>query len=451
MLQGEYLHSADVGRAGAADSMGAANAWRREKRNHDLTKAQLRREQAERRKVEAAAKRCQTTENQRKRFFDRRLLHPVVSLPPDPLAIAQMLALLIAIDRRTGFARRSLPGLRFERDQGMDLWSAPSEVLSAGVGDCAKFVRQEGAFRGTAVGCVRLLRGFHVWLRDANGTIIDVCVERGMPRPAPEVYSRGVYAPIATAPLRIPAQIIDTPPQAVDEPEMEQQVPENWDEPSWPTFDDTDEIDIAGTEELVEIDNDEDVSGAAATAAAVVGLAGAVGSILGTVYGGPAAGAAVGAVANGAANLVASFEQQAPPRRSNRVPDKRSAEGLHAQAVARARASADPQDALLAAALAAVSSENPKALEALRNRLRQPRTADPNPNSRLAIEAALVTLAKAGYDVPIKHHRPRFRFSRAQVEAARARYNATDEPLVEGVFDATNYEPGCPGTCPTSW
>jgi len=452
MLQGSYFDAAsDVGRVESA-----VTAYRREKSNHDWTKRQLRAEKQARKNAEARAKGCEVEHAQRRRFFDRRLLHPVVSLPPDPWAVATMLATLIAIDRKTGFARQAVPGIRFARDVGLDLWSAPTETNSARIGDCAKFVRQEGAFRGGSVGCARLPRGFHVWLRSAAGAIIDVCVERGMPAPPASVYAAGVYAPIPVNPLKMPSPLLETPEvvESFDEAEMESStVSDEFGAPG-PGFDDVDDVDTAGVDELTVLSEDaeNDVSGAASTAAAVVGLAGAIGGALTTAYYGQTAGAAVGLVANGAANLIGSMESQAPAKPSPRAPDKRAVDALHKQAVAKASAAIDPNEKLLAAALAAVTSDNPAILDALKKRLQVPRATDPNLALRMVLEAHLVGLTKSGYDVPIKHHR--LRFSREMVEAARQRSSPVveqPETFVEGV-DLSDLaqqleEPGCPGTC----
>lgn len=450
MLQGSFYDAdQDVGRVELATT-----ALRRERNDHMWTKRQLRAEKQARKNAEARAKGCDVENAQRRKFFDRRLLHPVVSVPPDPWAVATILAALISVDRKTGFARQPVPGIRFVRDQGIDLWSAPTEVNSARIGDCAKFVRQEGAFRGVAVGCARLPRGFHVWLRAANGTIIDVCVERGMPAVPASIYAAGVYAPITVNALKIPSPLVNNTEiaESFDESEMENAALSDEFGAPGPAFDDVDEIDIAGIDDLTDVlsEAEQDVSGAAKTAASIVGLAGAIGGALATAYYGQSAGAAVGLVANGAANLIGSMETQAPAKPSLRAPDKRSVDALHQQATAKAKAAIDPNEKMLAAALAAVTSDNPTILDALKRRMAIPRATDPNPALRMLLEANLVGLAKSGYDVPVKHHR--LQFSREMVEAVRRQASPPPpETFVEGV-DLSDLarqleDPGCPGTC----
>lgn len=208
-------------------------------------------------------------QNNKKKFFDKRMLHPIVSIPPVAWAIATLLAVLIMIDRRTGWARRPVNGLKFKPDVGTDLWSSPSEVNAALSGDCAKFVRQTGAFIGDEVGCAKIPGGgWHVWLR-AGGKIIDPCVQRGMGPVPGNVYLMGTYVPIPRERLAMPreeAPFLSDEAVAVDEYDtFELDEP-----PPWPTIEDDNEVsgyelvdaDGEDTSDVGEVDsNGQDVAG----------------------------------------------------------------------------------------------------------------------------------------------------------------------------------------------
>lgn len=436
----------DVGRVERLDT-----AYRKLKNDYNFQTRQLRTARADKLRAEKAAKSCNTEKAQKARFFDRRLLHPVVSLPPNPWAIATLLATLIAIDRRTGQTRRPVPNLRFEKDKGLDLFSAPSETNQARVGDCAKFVRQDGAFRGKAVGCARVPGGFHVWLQGENGEILDSCVDRGMAPVPASVYRSGVYVAIAQiqspALGRVPATDFGF---GDDLAEMESMYDLPWDEMlPFPTMEDAD-ADIFGFDVV-----DENVDGSTGDAfASLVGVAGAIGSVLATAYGGPAAGAAVATVAQATAGAISAIDQDVPKN----LPPKQRRRAV-AQAARRNLAAAKNSTTkatkrglrfdVTAVAMVAATSEDPAVIKKVRDRLATPREHDPNPQYRMALEACVIGLRKSGHTLPMSiQDEPEYEEPEPDTVAG---YNQILPDIFESVDgieeDLLDFVPACPGTC----
>lgn len=448
MLQHDLQESAEE--VGKVESLNTA--YRRLKSNYDFQTRQLRAARADKIRFEREAQSCATEKKQKARFYDRRLLHPVVSVAPTPWAIATLLATLITIDRQTAQARRALPGLRFEKDKGVDLFSAPSETNQARVGDCAKFVRQEGAFRGVAVGCARVPGGFHVWLQGSQGEVIDVCVDRGMQPVPAAVYATGVYAPIAgQIKLGALGALADVSQEAADDyTEMESMFELPWDQESpWPTIEDA-SADIFGVEFADDSSDgqNQNVAGTASTIASIVGVAGTIGAALATAYGGPALGATVSGVANATAGAIAQIEQEVPkglPRKERRRAVARAAASHLSKARAAGPSGAPAGKGLrfdaTAVAMVAATSEDPKVIAKVRARLKTDRNKDPNPQYRMALEAAVLGLHSAGYDLPI--------VDKPQDEAAESFIYEPPEVSehVEGFEMVPEYVPDCPGTC----
>jgi hypothetical protein len=393
----------------------------------------------------------------RAKFFDKRLLHPVISLPPVAWAIATMLAVLIMIDRRTGWARRPNLSLKFAADKGTDIWAAPSEVNAAGVGDCAKFVRQTGAFFGDEVGCAKIPGGgWHVWLR-AAGKIIDPCVNRGMGPVPPSVYANGTYVPIpreAMARPRFQANLESSELEAIEQLD-ELQLAEP---PPWPTLDFDEEVsgielenvenedvgevfaegEVAGLPAIIDETNQHEVSGTATTVATGIQIVGAVGSLVAAAYGGPAAAVAVNGVATLAASEVAKLDQQT--KKKNTKPDTAQ---LHKAALA-AAARATGEERKAALAVAAVTSDKPHVRKMVWTRLMVPRKDDKNQTDRARIEAALVTLKELGYGVRLdKNETPAPEPGATEDEANQQGVGLWQDI---GLWHEMT-EPDCPGTC----
>lgn len=126
-------------------------------------------------------------------------LHPVFSIPPDPIAVAEITAAAIRADARTGGAVPLSADALYHEDpsRGPNLLLSPAETAARGGGQCFDLVRSEGGFRGTHIGCCRTPGGFHVWLAwNGNGEpiIYDVAKMRGMP--GDPVYDGAAYVPI---------------------------------------------------------------------------------------------------------------------------------------------------------------------------------------------------------------------------------------------------------------
>jgi hypothetical protein len=126
-------------------------------------------------------------------------LHPVLTLPRDPIAVAEITAALIRADARQGHAMRLGDDVRYELDSeiGGNRLRSPEETSRLRVGQCFDLTRAEGAYRGTHVGCVRTPIGFHVFLaffQGAEPIVYDVSRLRGMDG-EPD-YAGAAYAPI---------------------------------------------------------------------------------------------------------------------------------------------------------------------------------------------------------------------------------------------------------------
>lgn len=371
------------------------------------------------------------------KFFDKRLLHPVISIPPVAWAIATLLAVLIMIDRRTGWARRPSAKLKFAPDKGTDIWAAPTEVNAALSGDCAKFVRQTGAYIGDEVGCAKIPGGgWHVWLR-AGTRIIDPCVDRGMGGVPMEIYASGTYVPIPQE-RRVKPRY--QPEVSTDELDAIEQLDalQLEEPPPWPTLELDDEV--SGVE-LVEVEEDDvgefaegEVAGTAKDVATGIQIVGAVGSLVAAAYGGPAAAIAVNGVATIAATEVAKLDEQ-----EKRKTTKPSRAQLHKAALARA-AEATGEERRAALAVAAVTSEKPSVRRAVRQRLVLPRKDDTKQTDRARLEAALVTLKELGYDLNYGQSEPT---TSASEEAPQGEVGLWYDI---GLWSEIQ-EPACPGTC----
>lgn len=126
-------------------------------------------------------------------------LHPVVTLPHDPILVAEVTAGCIRADARQGGAL-PLPDSAVyiaDPDRGPNLLMSPAETAAAGGGQCFDLTRAEGGFRGTHVGCVRTPGGFHVfpaWMLGGGPLVHDISKMRGMP--GDPVYDGAIYVPI---------------------------------------------------------------------------------------------------------------------------------------------------------------------------------------------------------------------------------------------------------------
>lgn len=127
-------------------------------------------------------------------------LRPVVTLPQDPIAVAEITASCIRADARTGGSvPLSTDAIYFEDPtQGPNMLLSPAEVAARGGGQCFDLVRSAGGYQGTHIGCQRTPGGFHVWLAyllgDEDPIDYDISKDRGMPG-EPE-YAGAVYVPI---------------------------------------------------------------------------------------------------------------------------------------------------------------------------------------------------------------------------------------------------------------
>lgn len=125
-------------------------------------------------------------------------LHPVLSLPRDPIAVAEITAALIRADARMGQTMQLPESVRYALDTARagNVLRSPAETARIGAGQCFDLTRAEGAFRGTHVGCVRTPIGFHVFLAFGQDEpiVYDVSRMRGMSE-EPE-YEGAAYAPI---------------------------------------------------------------------------------------------------------------------------------------------------------------------------------------------------------------------------------------------------------------
>ncbi len=128
-------------------------------------------------------------------------IHPIVTVPGDPIAVAELTTALIRSDARQGQAVPLSAQARFFLDpsRGPNLLLSPAETLSQGGGQCFDLTRAAGGFAGTHVGCIRSPMGFHVFLAfvgpgsDAP-LIYDISALRGM-SDEPD-YTGAAYVPI---------------------------------------------------------------------------------------------------------------------------------------------------------------------------------------------------------------------------------------------------------------
>lgn len=126
-------------------------------------------------------------------------LHPVVSVPSDPLAVAEITAALIRADARRGESVRLASSALYRDDpsRGPNLLRSPAETNAAGGGQCFDLTRASGGFLGTHIGCLRSPGGFHVFQAFAtqNGPLVyDEAKRRGM-LGDPD-YTGAAYVPI---------------------------------------------------------------------------------------------------------------------------------------------------------------------------------------------------------------------------------------------------------------
>src|SRR5512143_4151171 len=126
-------------------------------------------------------------------------LHPVVTLPHDPILVAEVTAGCIRADARQGGAVPLPANAIYFADpsRGPNVLLSPAEAAARGGGQCFDLTRAEGGFRGTHVGCVRTPGGFHVylaWAGSGSPMIYDIAKLRGMPDEP--TYDGAVYVPI---------------------------------------------------------------------------------------------------------------------------------------------------------------------------------------------------------------------------------------------------------------
>lgn len=126
-------------------------------------------------------------------------LRPVVTLPWDPIAVAEITASAIRADARTGGAVPLSADALYHEDpsRGPNLLLSPAETAARGGGQCFDLVRAEGGYRGTHIGCCRTPGGFHVWLgfdKSGEPIVYDIAKLRGMPG-TPD-YTGAIYVPI---------------------------------------------------------------------------------------------------------------------------------------------------------------------------------------------------------------------------------------------------------------
>ncbi len=126
-------------------------------------------------------------------------IHPIVTVPRDPIAVAELTAALIRSDARQGQAVPLSPHARYFLDpsRGPNMLLSPAETASQGGGQCFDLTRAAGGFAGTHVGCIRSPLGFHVFLAfvaDDEPTIYDLSALRGM-SDQPD-YTGAAYVPI---------------------------------------------------------------------------------------------------------------------------------------------------------------------------------------------------------------------------------------------------------------
>lgn len=147
-------------------------------------------------------------------------MHPIVTVPHDPIAVAELTAVCIRADARQGSAVALSPDALYIEDpsRGPNMLLSPAEVSARGGGQCFDLTRAEGAFRGTHIGCCRTPAGFHVWLAflksDGPPMIYDISKLRGMPD-SPE-YDGAAYVPIwQPPPGTVGPPGYDVPPSGV--------------------------------------------------------------------------------------------------------------------------------------------------------------------------------------------------------------------------------------------
>ncbi|WP_437512353.1 hypothetical protein [Sorangium sp. So ce1099] len=454
-------------------------------------------------------------------------IRPTVSIPRDPQGIADVLAALIRADIRRG-VKVSLKGLEYVPDKGGDYFAAPEEVRHKGGDDCDGLTRAAGGHRGRWVGCVRVPngRGFHVFLIDDAGHVDDPSVTGGMPKPPPKAYegaARAQIRPPAAERLkaalrrsfgfggnaaRLALRSADVPVAALARSEQEALRREVLAEvervsATLPATE-AEELRQAALDELAAAERGEGaVAGAGdeggveveepGRAAApedaedvglwddVVRVVGTVASVVVGAVATPAAGAGVAVATGAVATAVGEAEKAAQKAKRPHPKDPKRSDAAAVHAAAQQAVKAAPpgsEQAKAHAALAAVSSPDPKVQRAIRRRLATPAAKDPAPADRARLLAAAVALRKLNYRLPLEDSRPeaappaappapapstqaapqetapaleRAPRRRAQVERER---EESDEEFdlfdfegwaedVEGITERV----GCPGTC----
>ncbi|WP_437338465.1 hypothetical protein [Sorangium sp. So ce394] len=382
-------------------------------------------------------------------------IRPTVSIPRDPQAIAEVLAVLVRADIRRG-VKVSLKGLRYVPDQGGDYFAAPEEVRHKGGDDCDGLTRAAGGHRGRWVGCVRAPngRGFHVFLIDDAGRVDDPSVTGGMPKPPATAYEGAARAQIRPPAAerfkaalrriagrggnaaRLALRSADVPVAALARSEQEALRREVLAEvervsATLPAAE-AEELRQAALDELAAAERSEGAVAGTGDEGDVeleqtggvtppddaedVGLwddvvraVGAVASVVVGAVATPAAGAGVAVATGAVATAVGEAEKAAKKAKRPHPQDPKRSDAAAVHAAAQQAMKAAPpasEQAKAHAALAAVSSPDPKVQHAVRRRLATPAAKDPAPADRARLLAAAVALRKLNYRLPLEDTRP---------------------------------------------
>jgi len=356
-------------------------------------------------------------------------LEVTISLPRDPLAIAEVLAALVRADIRRG-VKVSPEGLRYKRDKGGDRWDAPEVVSAKGSDDCDGLVRAAGTSRAAFVACVRApgsdpKRPFHVFLLDEQGRVDDPCVAAGMPAPNPSAYEGASKARIRT-PEKLPARLAarrivqrarvvrpGVAPGALMAglgeigPEERVEILREL-EPVLAELPAGEAEQIRATVRAELGINPPRVEGVDGLFGDIVQAAGTVAAVVVSAAATPVAGAAVLGATTVVAKVVSDAESkagtQAKPHPKN--PQRKDPAAIRAEAQqAAAKAPAGSPERKAAQAVVYATTADPRAIQRLRLRLRVPIAKDPNLEDRARLLATIKALTAAGYRLPAEDDR----------------------------------------------